>query len=133
MDLVVHTRERETVETVDFLLRKKRRLFCKPVRWWPQFFWNLQGVIYIDYFWKDKTVTELYYIKLLCRFDVELQKKRRLLTCKKGCNNVPAHISAVASWTWKLKIPELDTRRAVESNEEWIAYFSDALKKLEQR
>ena len=35
-------------------------------------FWDLQGVIYIDYLEKGKTVTGLYYAELLGRFDAEL-------------------------------------------------------------
>ncbi|XP_039302537.1 uncharacterized protein LOC120357081 [Solenopsis invicta] len=41
-------------------------------------FWDSQGVIYIDYLEKGKTVTGLYYAELLGRFDAELQKKTAL-------------------------------------------------------
>jgi len=37
-------------------------------------FWGLQGVIYIDYLMKGKTVTGLYYAELLGRFAAKLQK-----------------------------------------------------------
>jgi Transposase. len=37
-------------------------------------FWNSQGVIYIDYLEKGKTVTGLYYSELLDEFDAKLQK-----------------------------------------------------------
>ena len=57
-------------------------------------------MIYIDYLEKGKTVTELYYAKLLGRFDAELQKKRTYLAKKKmffNHNNAPVHSSAVAT------------------------------------
>ena len=46
-------------------------------------FWDSQGVIYIDYLEKGKTVTGLYYAELLGQFDAELQKKRPHLAKKK--------------------------------------------------
>ena len=60
-------------------------------------FWDSQGVIYIDYLEKDKTITGLYYAELLGRFDAELQKKRPHLAKKKVLfhhDNAPAHTSA---------------------------------------
>ena len=58
--------------------------------------WNSQGVIYIDYMEKGKTVTGLNYAELLGRFDAELQKKRTHLA-KNYHDNAPIHISAVAT------------------------------------
>jgi len=46
-------------------------------------FWDSQGVIYIDYLEKGKTVTGLYYAELLGRFAAELQKIRPHLAKKK--------------------------------------------------
>ena len=43
-------------------------------------FWDSQGVIYIDYLEKGKTITGLYYAELLDRFNAELQKKRTQLS-----------------------------------------------------
>jgi Transposase. len=63
-------------------------------------FWDSQGVIYIDYLKKGKTVTGLYYAKLLGRFDAELQKKRPYLAKKKVFfhhDNAPALTSAIAT------------------------------------
>jgi len=37
-------------------------------------FWDSQGLIYIDYLEKGKTVTGLYYAELLGRFAAEWQK-----------------------------------------------------------
>jgi len=39
-------------------------------------FWDSQGLIYIDYLEKGKTVRGLYYVELLGRFAAELQKIR---------------------------------------------------------
>ena len=66
-------------------------------------FWDSQGVIYIDYLKKGKTVTGLYYAKLLGRFDAELQKKRPYLAKKKVFfhqDNTLAHTSVVAKANW---------------------------------
>jgi len=63
-------------------------------------FWDSQGVIYIDYLEKGKTVTGLYYAKLLGRFSAELQKIRPHLAKKKVLfhhDNAPAHTSALAN------------------------------------
>ena len=39
-------------------------------------FWNSQGVIYLDYLEKGKTVTGLFYAELLGQFYAELQNKQ---------------------------------------------------------
>jgi len=62
-------------------------------------FWDSQGVIYIDYLEKGKTVTGLYYAELLGRFATELQKIRPHLAKKKVLfhhDNAPAHTFALA-------------------------------------
>jgi len=62
-------------------------------------FWDSQGVIYIDYLEKGKTVTGLYYAELLRRLAAELQNVRPHLANKKVLfhhDNAPAHTSALA-------------------------------------
>ncbi|KAJ8705419.1 hypothetical protein PYW08_012465 [Mythimna loreyi] len=62
-------------------------------------FWDLQGVIYIDYLEKGKTITGLYYADLLGRFDAELKKKRPHLAKKKVLfhhDSAPVRTSAAA-------------------------------------
>jgi len=62
-------------------------------------FWDSQGVIYIDYLKKGKTVTGLYYTKLLGCLAAEVQKIRTHLAKKKMLlhhYNAPAHTSALA-------------------------------------
>jgi len=69
-------------------------------------FWDSQGVIYIDYLEKGKTVTGLYYAELLGRFAAELQSIRLHLAKKKVLfhhDNASAHTSALA----KAKLLEL--------------------------
>ena len=53
--------------------------------------WDSEGVIYIDYLEKSKTVTGLYYAELLGRFDAELQKKRPHLAKKKVLSTMTTH------------------------------------------
>lgn len=69
-------------------------------------FWDSQGVIYIDYLEKGKTITGAYYADLLGRFDPQLKKKRPHLAKKKILfhhDNAPAHTSAVVT----VKLSEL--------------------------
>ena len=63
-------------------------------------FWDSQGVINIDYLEKGKTVTELYYAKLLDRFDAELQKKRSHLTKKKCSSFMTTHRFTLPPSPW---------------------------------
>ena len=81
MDLLVHTRDKGTIETMDFT----RWTCSEKAKTVPSatVFWDSQDVIYIDYLEKGKTVTGLCYAELLGRFDAELQKKRPHLAKKK--------------------------------------------------
>ncbi|XP_014486228.1 PREDICTED: uncharacterized protein LOC106750413 [Dinoponera quadriceps] len=54
-------------------------------------FWDTQGVTFIDYLEKGKTMTGQYYADLLERFDVELKKKRLHLAKKKCCSTTTMH------------------------------------------
>ena len=63
-------------------------------------FWDSQGVIFIDYLQKGKTITGLYYSELLGRFDEALQKKRPRLQRKKVLfhhDNTPPHSSHIVA------------------------------------
>jgi len=124
-------------------------------------FWDSQGVIYIDYLEKGKTVTGLYYAELLGRFAAEFQKIRLF-----HHDNAPAHTSALAKAELGFELlphppysPDLAScdfclfpnlkksldRQKLASNEEVVAateahfadlekpYFSDGLKKLDHR
>ncbi|XP_014486145.1 PREDICTED: histone-lysine N-methyltransferase SETMAR-like [Dinoponera quadriceps] len=63
-------------------------------------FWDSQGVIFIDYLEKSRTVTGTYYATLLDRFDEELRTKRPR-SSRKGTilqqDDAPARTSAVAT------------------------------------
>jgi len=54
-------------------------------------FWDSQGVIYIDYLEKGKTITGLYYAELLGRFDAELQKNCSIWRRKKCSSTMKTH------------------------------------------
>src|ERR1700755_1274779 len=54
-------------------------------------FWDLQGVIYLHYLEKGKTVTGLYYAELLGRFDAELQKNGPIWRRKKFSSTTTTH------------------------------------------
>ena len=63
-------------------------------------FWDLHGIILIDYLQKEKTITGEYYASLLDRFDAILKEKRPHLAKKKVLfhhDNAPAHTSAIAT------------------------------------
>lgn len=61
-------------------------------------FWNAQGVMFIDYLEKGKTITGQYYADLLDRFDDELKKKGPCLAKKKfHHDNALSHSSAVTT------------------------------------
>jgi len=84
MDSLVHTRNQGAVETVEFTrwtCSEEGRPSAGKVM--ATVFWDSQGVIYIDYLEKGKTVTGLYNTKLLGQFAAELQKIRPHLGKKK--------------------------------------------------
>ena len=62
-------------------------------------FWDLQGIIFVDYMEKGKTIAGTYYSSLLDRLKIELQEKRPRLAHKKVLfhHNTPAHSSAVVA------------------------------------
>ena len=78
MDPLVHNRDQGTIETVDCSWQtcSKESEDCPIGRKGDGHRWDSQGVIYIDYLENGKTVTGLYYAKLLDRFDAKLQIKR---------------------------------------------------------
>lgn len=60
-------------------------------------FWDSQGIIFIDYLEKGKTITGQYYSELLGRFDLAFKETRTLPYRKKmpfHHDNAPAHSSA---------------------------------------
>lgn len=79
---------------------KKAKTVCSAGKVMATVFWDSQGVIFIDFLEKGKTITGAYYAALLERFNEELMKKRPHLAKKKVLfhqDNAPAHSSAVAT------------------------------------
>jgi hypothetical protein len=79
LDSQLHTRIQAAVKTVD-----RRRLFStKEDMVGPSagnvmvsVFWDAEGILYIDYFEKDKTITGEYYSNLLTRLNKKNREKR---------------------------------------------------------
>lgn len=62
-------------------------------------FWDAQGIIFIDYLEKGKTITGAYYSSLLDRLKEEVKQKRPHLAKKKiryHHDNAPSHSSLIA-------------------------------------
>jgi histone-lysine N-methyltransferase SETMAR len=62
-------------------------------------FWDAEGILFIDYLEKGKTITEEYYSNPLTRLDEKIRDKRPGLQKKKIIfhrDNVPAHKSVLA-------------------------------------
>jgi len=61
-------------------------------------FWDVKGVIFIDFLEKGKTITGQYYSEVLGRFDAVLKEKRPHFLRKKVLfhhDNAPAHSSHI--------------------------------------
>ena len=62
-------------------------------------FWDVRGIILINYLKKGKTINVEYYANLLHRFSDEIKKKRPYLAIKKVLfhqDNAPVHTSVIA-------------------------------------
>jgi hypothetical protein len=62
-------------------------------------FWDAEGILFVDYLEKDKTITGEYYSSLLTRPDKKICEKRPGLQKKKIIfhqGNAPAHRSVLA-------------------------------------
>lgn len=63
-------------------------------------FWDAQGIIFIDFLQKGKTINGEYYASLLDQLNKEIKTKRPHLAKKKILfhhDNAPAHSSAIAT------------------------------------
>ena len=49
-------------------------------------FWYAQGILFIDYLEKGKTINNKYYIGLLVRLKEEIDKTKRQMKKKKKCS-----------------------------------------------
>jgi histone-lysine N-methyltransferase SETMAR len=62
-------------------------------------FWDAEGILFIDYLEKGKTITREYYSNLLTRLDKKIREKRPGLQKKKIIfhqDNAPTHKSVLA-------------------------------------
>jgi histone-lysine N-methyltransferase SETMAR len=62
-------------------------------------FWDAEGILFIDYLEKGKTITREYYSNLLTRLDEKIHEKRPSLQRKKIVfhqDNTPAHKSILS-------------------------------------
>jgi len=62
-------------------------------------FWDVKGIIFIDYLEKGKNITSEYYVILLQCLSLEIKEKQPRLAKKKVLfyrDNVPAYSSIVA-------------------------------------
>ena len=62
-------------------------------------FWDAEGILFIDYLEKGKTIIGKYYSNLLTRLDEKIHEKRPSLQKKKIVfhqDNAPAHKSVLA-------------------------------------
>jgi len=63
-------------------------------------FWDAEGILFIDYLEKGKTITREYYSNILTRLDEKIREKRPGLQKKKKIifhqDNAPAHKSVLA-------------------------------------
>lgn len=91
-------------------------------------FWHSQGVIYIDYLEKGKTIMKLYYAEPLVRFDVEFQGGKKPAFAFETRvlfhhDNATVYTSAVATEPRKLHVVQ-----KFKSIGEIVAYVADLKK-----
>jgi len=78
---------------------KKRRLVPSAGKFMASVFWDAEGILFIDYLEKGKTITGEYYSNLLTRLDEKILEKRPGLQKKNIIfhqDNAPAHKSVLA-------------------------------------
>ena len=76
---------------------KKAKMVPSAGKVMATIFWDLHGIILMDYLQKRKTITEEYYASLLDRFDAILKEKQPHLAKKVFFyhDNAPANTSAI--------------------------------------
>jgi hypothetical protein len=66
-------------------------------------FWNGEGILYIDYLEKSKTITGQYYPKLLTKLYKKIHDKRPSLQKKKSSSIMTMHLPTKVFWQWENK------------------------------
>jgi histone-lysine N-methyltransferase SETMAR len=64
-------------------------------------FWDAEGILFIDYLEKGKTITGEYYSNLLTRLDETIREKRPGLQKKKSSSIRTMHPPTKVFWQWK--------------------------------
>jgi len=64
-------------------------------------FWDAEGILFIDYFEKGKTITGEYYSNLLTRLDEKVREKRPGLQKKKSSFISTMHPPTKLFWQWE--------------------------------
>jgi len=64
-------------------------------------FWDAEGILFIDYLEKSKTVTVEYYSNLLTRLDEKIREKGHGLRKKKPSFIRTVHPPTKVFWQWE--------------------------------
>ena len=64
-------------------------------------FWDAEGILFIDYLEKGKTITGEYYSNLLPRLDKKIREKRPGLQKKKSSFIRKMHLPTKVFWQWE--------------------------------
>jgi hypothetical protein len=64
-------------------------------------FWNAEGILFIDYLEKGKTITREYYSNLLTRLDEKIHEKKTSLQNKKSSFIKTMHPPIKVFWQWE--------------------------------
>jgi histone-lysine N-methyltransferase SETMAR len=70
---------------------KKTRLVPSAGNVMASVFWDAEGILFIDYLKKGRTITREYYSNLLTRLDEKIHEKRPSLQKKKFSFNMTVH------------------------------------------
>jgi hypothetical protein len=64
-------------------------------------FWDAEGILFIDYLEKGKTITREYYSNLLIRLDEKIREKDTVCKTKKSSLIRGMHPPTKVFWQWK--------------------------------
>jgi hypothetical protein len=80
---------------------KKTRLVPSSGKVTESMFWDTEGILFIDYLEKGKTITGEYYSNLLTRLDEKIREKRPSLQNKKSSFIRTVHPPTKLLWQWE--------------------------------
>ena len=98
MDPSLHPEVKSAVSWVDSSRSKRLKTQRSAGKVLTSVFWDTQGILFIDYLKKGRTINSEYYIALLVRLKEEIAKKRLQMKKKNVLfhqNNAPCHKSIV--------------------------------------